>query len=157
MILSMNGMDSGTGQVSPHYSTVPPYQSNASIPAWSQSAFVSPTSSGTSLSSSDSTKRGREDGANNTQHQDPVLAPPFLPPDKKSRANNYIAPHTYPNTFTSTMGTLVSSHASLNWSSSLRSVPLRRQLSGSQLESFLGDHDDMDVDVSEQRPRSMSF
>jgi hypothetical protein len=41
-------------------------------------------------------------------------------------------------------------------------VPFRRQLSGSRLEGFLGNHDSMDVDESgaasaESRPRSMSF
>jgi hypothetical protein len=38
-------------------------------------------------------------------------------------------------------------------------VPFRRQLSGSRLEGFLGNHDSMDVDESgaDSRPRSMSF
>jgi hypothetical protein len=36
-------------------------------------------------------------------------------------------------------------------------VHLRRQLSGSKVEQFLGDHDAMDIESADVRPRSMSF
>lgn len=124
-------------------------------------------------------KRARDDGADATalspgsNHADGAPALPLpscaLPSSqqKRSRENKYVPPRKIPQTFTSVMGTLaVTSSSSASSSSGLvwgatragKRVSLRRQLSGSNMEAFIGgDHDAMDVDNSETRPRSMSF
>jgi hypothetical protein len=98
---------------------------------------------------------------------------------KKSRANNYIASRPVTKSLISTMGSLAgpppcvstntrsssesASSSATAYASNLSSNPnlrvhLRRQLSGGQLDPFLGgDHDDMDVEPADSRPRSMSF
>jgi hypothetical protein len=90
---------------------------------------------------------------------------------KRSRLATYTPPRQVPkNTFLATMGSLAVAAASVPPSSagigaatsnngSVARVPIRRQLSGSKLEGFLGNHDSMEVDESADgtRPRSMSF
>ena len=76
---------------------------------------------------------------------------------KKLRPNNYVAPTTVPKTFTSAVGSLIKAGANLGTQKSNTRVQLRRQLSGGQLDAFLGQDDGMDVDNPDTRPRSMSF
>ena len=113
-------------------------------------------------------KRGR--GADSTSSQPhhetrPPQVPPLLqPPDesavplepatqKKSRPNNYRAAREVKPSILTAMGSLV---GGAQVGSNI-SVSHRRQLSGGQLEDFLGGHDNMDMDVTDSRPRSMSF
>lgn len=87
-------------------------------------------------------------------------APPSLQGEgraKRTRPNNYIAPRVVPTTFTSAMGSLVKNGASTGSEKSNSRVQLRRQLSGGNLDAYLGSDDGMEVDIPEQRPRSMSF
>lgn len=91
---------------------------------------------------------------------------------KKSRPNNYIAPKVVAKTYNSEVGSLALAGAvkhlppqhlppqhfpSHGGSNGFR-FNLRRQLSGSKIESFLsnGEQDSMEVDDS-TKPRSMSF
>jgi hypothetical protein len=96
---------------------------------------------------------------------------------KRSRPNEYLAPRTIKNTFLSTMGSLVAhqqQRATQNTATPHhqqhhrpgtaaatttfeRHVPLRRQLSGGKLEPYLGNHDAMEVESSDSRPRRMSL
>ena len=83
---------------------------------------------------------------------------------KRSRGNAYIAPRTVPKTLVSVMGSLapmptcgaLASTQGSTGSSGIERVGTRR-LSGGNIHDFLGDHDAMDVDNSDARPRSMSF
>ena len=131
-------------------------------------------------------KRSRTDSesttfetTDNTYYQHAEMQPPALPQSssKKSRANNYIASRPVTKSLISTMGSLVgpphsvmtssrstsTSSSATTSASNLSSNPdlrvhLRRQLSGGQLDPFLGgDHDEMDVEPADSRPRSMSF
>jgi hypothetical protein len=105
--------------------------------------------------------------------QQPLVLPSS---NKKSRGNAYIASRPVTKSFNSTMGSLVgltpcisTNASSTSTSSSVTAcasnlsnnpnlrVHMRRQLSGSQLDPFLGDHDDMEVEAADSRPRSMSF
>lgn len=73
-------------------------------------------------------------------------------PNKKARSSTYIASRPIPKTLVSTVASLVSATG--------KRPPFRRQLSGGQLDPFLGsgDQDAMDVEAAvESRPRSMSF
>ena len=95
----------------------------------------------------------QEDPAKRSRDEHHVFIPDAsldeAPHHKRSRGNTYIAPHKIPPSFTGAMGTLAPHpHGKL-----------RRQLSGSKLDGFLGsgDKDDMDVDMGDTRPRSMSF
>jgi len=82
---------------------------------------------------------------------------------KRTRANNYIAPkQVAKNSLLASMGSLAVPAAAAGFGGNNndpagRRVQFRRQLSGSKLESFIGNHDSMDVDKDESRPRSMSF
>jgi hypothetical protein len=49
------------------------------------------------------------------------------------------------------------SSSTATFSASANTVPLRRRLSGGHLEEYIGHHDIMDTDASDNRPRSMSF
>jgi hypothetical protein len=61
------------------------------------------------------------------------------------------------STSTGTSSSATTSASNLSSNPNLR-VHLRRQLSGGQLDPFLGgDHDEMDVEAADSRPRSMSF
>jgi hypothetical protein len=117
----------------------------------------------------------------NTYYQHAEMQPPALPQSssKKSRANDYIASRPVTKSLVSTMGSLVGPNPSVSTSSrslgtgtsssatasasNLSSNPnlrvhMRRQLSGGQLDPFLGgDHDEMDIEPADSRPRSMSF
>jgi hypothetical protein len=120
--------------------------------------------------------------APNTCYQHAEIQQPLALPQsssKKSRANNYIASRPVTKSLISTMGSLAgpppcvstSTRSDSNSTSSSATacasnlsnnpnlrVHLRRQLSGGQLDPFLGgDHDDMDVEPADSRPRSMSF
>lgn len=77
---------------------------------------------------------------------------------KRSRPNKYEAPREVKPSILSAMGSLVGGGDS----KSFVRVPLRRQLSGSAIDAFLGASDKMDMDQPAQpagtnRPRSMSF
>jgi hypothetical protein len=105
----------------------------------------------------------------------PTAGPPPIPEvqqqaAKRSRLATYTPPRQVPkNTFLSAMGSLAVAGAGANGPPSAAAngdggggaarVPVRRQLSGSKLEGFLGNHDCMEVDESTDatRPRSMSF
>jgi hypothetical protein len=92
---------------------------------------------------------------------------------KKQRLNGYIAPKQIPDSFTSRVGSHVVGGGSMRAATGSVSVAgshhpndpapkqvlLRRQLSSGKIECFLnGDnHDSMDVETAETRPRSMSF
>jgi hypothetical protein len=73
---------------------------------------------------------------------------PSQPVSKKSRENTYIAPRKVPKSLISSMGSLAGGPGLM-----------RRQLSGSNIDPYLGDHDSMDVEsaADSSRPRSMSF
>jgi hypothetical protein len=135
-----------------------PYVSPASA---SSTQYMSVTSCHESLSlsvASDHSKRGRDDSESESYSLPDILGPVSL--SKKTRENAYIAPRKVPQTFTSTVGTLATCSASDRGRGGGidRRVHFRRQLSVSKVESFLdGDHNAMDVDTSETRPRSMSF
>jgi hypothetical protein len=131
-------------------------------------------------------KRGRTDSesiaseaSHNASYQQVVeVEQPLVLPSssKKSRGNNYIASRPVTKSFNSTMGSLVgpppcistnagstsTSSSVTACASSLRNNPnlrvhMLRQLSVSQVDPFLGDHDDMEVEPADSRPRSMSF
>lgn len=85
----------------------------------------------------------------------PIPVQPNLHSPKRNRLNAYHAPRIVPKSFTSTMGSLAAGGGG-HEKSGLR-VHNRRQLSGSKLDEYLGDHDSMDVDTTEAKPRSMSF
>lgn len=76
------------------------------------------------------------------------------PTSKKSRSNQYAAPKIVKPSILTAMGSLVGGGG-------LRDVPLRRQLSGSAIDAFLGGHDNMETDQSSDHdksmPRRMSF
>jgi len=155
----LSAMDSNyaDGHSSPQSSMLPPKPYFASKPG--ESHFVTPTSSAIGMHSSDHSKRGREDHSESSVDSTaaaPLPVQPTLQSPKKTRNNAYIAPRTVPNSFISSMGTLVAPAAVPG--SNLR-VHMRRELSGGKIESFLGDHDAMDVDTTSEttRPRSMSF
>jgi hypothetical protein len=92
---------------------------------------------------------------------------------KKQRPNGYIAPKQIPDSFTSRVGSHVVASANMRASTGAmnaagsnhpndqvpKQVIFRRQLSSGKIECFLhGDnHDSMDVETAESRPRSMSF
>jgi hypothetical protein len=84
-------------------------------------------------------------------------APPPTPSStpKKSRSNTYRAAREVKPSILTAMGSLAG--VSQAGSRLGLSVPLRRQLSGGNLEEYLGAHDNMDMDVTDSRPRSMSF
>jgi hypothetical protein len=83
--------------------------------------------------------------------------------NKKARRNTYIGSRPVPRTVVSTVSSLVAPaglplfSSSASAKSDFNRKPPRRQLSGGQLEQFLGDLDAMDVEPVETRPRSMSF
>lgn len=81
--------------------------------------------------------------------------PPPSSTTKKSRTNTYRAAREVKPSILTAMGSLAG--ASQVGSRLGLSVPLRRQLSGGNLEEYLGGHDKMDMDVTDSRPRSMSF
>jgi hypothetical protein len=81
--------------------------------------------------------------------------PPSSSTPKKSRTNTYRAAREVKPSILTAMGSLAG--ASQAGSRLGLSVPLRRQLSGGNLEEYLGGHDKMDMDVTDSRPRSMSF
>lgn len=76
---------------------------------------------------------------------------------KRSRPNHYQPPRQVPPSVTSAMGSLVGG----SMQQSNVSVQLRRQLSGSRLDQYIGNHDRMEEDntvgTASLRPRSMSF
>jgi hypothetical protein len=74
---------------------------------------------------------------------------------KKFRSNTYRAAREVKPSILTAMGSLAG--ASQAGSRLGLSVPLRRQLSGGNLEEYLAGHDNMDMDVTDSRPRSMSF
>lgn len=94
---------------------------------------------------------------------------------KKQRPNGYIAPKQIPDSFTSRVGSHLVVGGNMRSSTGTSSmsaagshhpndqvpklVNFRRQLSSGKIECFLnGDnHDSMDVETAETRPRSMSF
>jgi len=94
-------------------------------------------------------------------------APPSQSPSKRSRSNRYEAPRTVRPSILTAIGSLVGgSHGHggplgnpAGHGSNLVTVPLRRQLSGGALDQFIGGHDTMDMETSDNnsRPRSMSF
>jgi hypothetical protein len=114
----------------PAYVTPPPCPSTNTLSVSSEHSHI---------------KRDRQDAS--TTPAVPTMA-------KRARSFNYRVPHTIPTTLISTMGTLATTTTTS--SSNLR-VHLRKQLSGSKMEQFLGNHDAMDVEPVETRPRSMSF
>jgi hypothetical protein len=81
--------------------------------------------------------------------------PPLSSTPKKSRPNTYRAAREVRPSILTAMGSLAG--ASQAGSRLGLSVPLRRQLSGGNLEEYLGGHDKMDTDMTDSRPRSMSF
>lgn len=101
-------------------------------------------------------KRHREDDDSwATVAMTPMVVSPHGSSHKRSRSNNYQPPRQVPPSVTSAMGSLVGGSTQHN----PLSVQLRRQLSGSRLDQYIGNHDRMEVDAvtSLQRPRSMSF
>mmetsp|Transcript_115010 Transcript_115010/g.171897 ORF Transcript_115010/g.171897 Transcript_115010/m.171897 type:complete len:150 (+) Transcript_115010:309-758(+) len=110
-------------------------------------------------------KRGRDgDGVGNSQAQHlgmpaqptPQQAQaPASPPvsNKRSRPNNYEAARTVKPSILTALGSL----AGGGQGDSNTTVPLRRRLSGGALDEFIGGHDNMDMDTTDSRPRSMSF
>jgi hypothetical protein len=86
----------------------------------------------------------------------PLQSPP--PTSKRSRCNNYEAPREVKPSILTAMGSLVGEEDS---KLGIR-VPLRRRLSGSAIDAFLGGSDNMEMDqpsesTATSRPRSMSF
>eukprot|EP00980_Cylindrotheca_fusiformis_P025348 scaffold13478_cov132-Cylindrotheca_fusiformis.AAC.41 len=86
----------------------------------------------------------------------PLQAPP--PTSKRSRSNKYKAPREIKPSILSATGSLVGGVGP----NMFTRVPLRRQLSGSAIDAFLGVADSMDTDnpsdpAGIDRPRSMSF
>ena len=160
-MLSAMESNCADGHSSPHSRMLPP--KSCLIPSKpDESHFVSPTSSAASVGGphSDHSKRGRREEQSESSDDSTAPVQPALQSPKKTRCNTYIAPRTVPNSFINSMGTLVAPvpAAPSGGSSNLR-VHMRRQLSGGKIESFLGDHDAMDVDTTSEstRPRSMSF
>jgi hypothetical protein len=113
-------------------------------------------------------KRGRADSEltqdERVNYQVERISPPDMTPNsKKSRVNTYIAPRAAAKpSLIATLGSLVGGPTGATGAASSKSHPnlrvhLRKQLSGGQLDPFLGDHDSMDVETAENRPRSMSF
>ena len=156
-----------------------PFSTNASVVstdcASSSVRYVSPASSASgsllmplngschdrlslSMVSEHSTKRGRDDCSDSEEDNNHKSA--GLP--KKTREHNYIVPRSIPETFTSAMGSLAARsvfgcNTDTGGGSNMR-VHIRRQLSGSGLDPFLGGGDDsMEVDTEASRPRSMSL
>jgi hypothetical protein len=163
MFLAMNSID---GQKSSQSAQFPDNSVMRLRTITSGPTFIIPTNSVTvsSLSrlrhsSEHSTKRTRADSEEEEEEeaQVPMQQQMLLSP-KKVRDNNYIAPRQVPNSLISSMGSLVGGSTSMGLQNNNLRVHMRRQLSGSQLDSFLGDHDAMDVErPAESRPRSMSF
>lgn len=179
MLLSMDSTDVGQNHHHQQHVAVsfpfappaPPQQQQAHM------NFVSPSSSATSTlstfschshgttKSDHSVKRGRDQHESDScvSDSDSFYQPPpqqSSSPAKRTRQNAYIAPtQVDPKSLLSQMGSLAAApSSSTNNNSNLR-VQFRRQLSGSNLESFfLGNsHDSMDVDTNDTRPRRMSF
>jgi hypothetical protein len=89
-------------------------------------------------------------------HEVPLQSP--CPSFKRSRCNNYEAPREVKPSLLTAMGSLVGGGDS---KLGIR-VPLRRRLSGSAIDAFLGGSDNMEMDqpsesAANSRPRSMSF
>jgi hypothetical protein len=80
---------------------------------------------------------------------------PASPPvsNKRSRPNNYEEARTVKPSILTALGSL----AGGGQGGSNATVPLRRRLSGGALDEFIGGHDNMDMDTTDSRPRSMSF
>ena len=100
------------------------------------------------------------------QQQQQMSSPPPPPPQppsstgsgssvssKRSRTSTYQAPREVRPSILTAMGSLVGGVQS----GSNTFVPQRRRLSGGFLDEFLGGHDNMDTDMADSRPRSMSF
>jgi hypothetical protein len=110
-------------------------------------------------------KRGRGGdggGSSQVQHLGVPTQPaqqqaqaPASPPvsNKRSRPNNYEAARNIKPSILTALGSL----AGGGQGGSNASVPLRRRLSGGAVEEFIGGHDNMDMDTTDSRPRSMSF
>lgn len=128
------------------------------------------SSSSISSSSTSTQKRGRfdhvEGGDSFFRHRSSMETPlvvceetPLVSvtPQKKARSSTYEAPRVVKPSILTAMGTLAANGAPGPISGG--SVPVRRRLSGGNLEEFLGTHHDhnMDMDTSDSRPRSMSF
>jgi hypothetical protein len=84
--------------------------------------------------------------------------PASVTPKKKSRSNNYRAPHTVKPSLLTAIGTLAGGNSNKNGfqGSAAASVPMRRRLSGGHLDQYVGGHD-KNFDTDPNRPRSMSF
>jgi hypothetical protein len=140
--------------------------------------FVSPNSAGASSSSFRSipvcseqgsfSKRGRDDSDSvsaASSISSNVLIPAFpvatQSATKRQRPVGYTVPRQVAkNTLLATMGSLATAPGGapgIGNNNSNMQVQFRRQLSGSKLDSFIGQHDSMDVDDTDSRPRSMSF
>ena len=116
-------------------------------------------------------------------YQTPIAAPTVVPqhspsqgaddsahsahssPCKKKRSNHYIAPREIAKTYNSEIGSLAAAAATQatqqqqgnNLLGNMR-LNLRRQLSGSKIESYLSNGCDEGMDIDDcSRPRSMSF
>jgi hypothetical protein len=132
-------------------------------------ASESSTASSNSSLSTSTQKRGRLDHVDRADSyfhyhsslQIPLVGneeTPFVcvTPQKKARSSTYEAPRAVKPSILTAMGTLAVNGAPgpINGGS----VPVRRRLSGGNLEEFLGTRDqNMDTDTSDSRPRSMSF
>lgn len=168
MILSMDSTDLRRHQA--HGALGQPFPSAPLTPTGVH--FVSPDSGANTHSisavSDHSIKRFRNDSESSDVSSYSICQPAQQQATKKSRGNAYVAPRKVPKSFVSEVGSLaaatvaqdtrgLNSTGTSTLGSSMMRVHLRRQLSGGKLDPFLGDHDAMDVDASDSRPRSMSF
>ena len=87
-----------------------------------------------------------------------TLSVPVSAIPKKARSNNYSAPQSIKPSVLSAMGTLVGGNDENQGVQGYlyASVPMRRRLSGGQIDQYIGEHD-KSMDTDQNRPRNMSF
>ena len=84
-----------------------------------------------------------------------TISVPSSTASKKSRTSNYQAPRVLKPSILTSTGSLVGGGGERN---SHIKVTLRRQLSIGDIEAYMGGHDKMEMDsTNDTRPRSMSF
>lgn len=88
----------------------------------------------------------------------PTPSVPVSAIPKKARSNNYSAPRSVKPSVLTAMGTLAGGDDKIQGAQGYlsASVPMRRRLSGGQIDQYIGEHD-KSMETDQNRPRNMSF